>query len=111
MTLLQVPTLIWWMRLRPSFFMVSCRFSSMLTRGLGWGLGPGWGGSLLVGGVCLGKWETESTPESLHTRLHISQAEEGLVLTKVQNRHIHYGAGRRCQTQSNQMEVTSRGQR
>lgn len=83
--------------------MVSCRLSSRLNRGLG----TGWGVSLAVGGVCWGEWERESPPESLHTRLHISQAAEGLVLTKVQNGHIHCGAGPRCKTKPNKAEATS----
>lgn len=91
--------------------MVSCRLSSRLSRGLGWGLGSGWGGSLAVGGVCWGEWGRESPPESLHTRLHISQAAEGLVLTKVQKRHIHCGAGPRCKTKAHKAEATSRRRR
>lgn len=85
------------MRLRPSSLIVFCLFSSTLTRGLGWGLPPGRGWSLALGGVCWRDCGRETPVESLHDRLHISHTVESLVLTKVQNRHIHCGAGRSYQ--------------
>lgn len=83
--------------MRPSSLIVFCLFSSTLTRGLGWGLPPGTGWSLALGGVCWRDCGRETPVESLHDRLHISHTVESLVLTKVQNRHIHCGAGRSYQ--------------
>lgn len=85
------------MRLRPSSLIVFCLFSSMLTRGLGWGLLPFRVWSLTLGGVCWRDCGRETLVESLHDRSHISHTVETLVLTKVQNRHIHCGTGRSYQ--------------
>lgn len=83
------PTLICWMRWRPSSFIAFCLFSSRLTLGFGWGFTPGRGGSLAMDGVCWSDCGRETPEESFPDRLHISHTTAGLVFTKVQNWHIH----------------------
>lgn len=101
------PTLIWWMRLRPSSLIFACLLSSGLSLGIGWGLTPGWGWSLVMDGVCWREWGRETPVESLHDRLHISHTRVGLVFTKVQNWHIHCGRERRGERKEKIIHVKS----
>ena len=100
------PTLIWWMRLRPSSFIIICLFSSRLTLGFGWGLVPGWGWSLGMDGVCWSDCGRETPEESFPDRLHISHTREGLVFTKVQNWHIHWERERRERKLNTEVDIT-----